>query len=89
MTMIGQKLKLFVDDLDASVAFYCDALGFEEVAHREVPLGDTVLSHTIVRSGSVILSLGLRDRLPTGHHLLRSSGDQGLGIEICLYVPDE
>ena len=87
--MLGQKLKLFVGDLDAPMAFYRDALGFEEVAHREVQLGTKMLSHTIVKSGPVILSLGLRDRLPTGHHLLRGEGEQGLGVEICLYVPDE
>jgi lactoylglutathione lyase len=87
--MIGHKLKLFVEDLDASVAFYRDALGFEEIAHREIQLGDKMLSHTIMKSGPVLLSLGLRDRLPSGHHLNRSEGEQDLGVEICLYLPDE
>lgn len=87
--MLGQKLKLFVNDLDVSVAFYCAALGFEEVVHREVELGDKILSHTIVKSGPVVLSLGLRDRLPSGHHLLRAVGEQGLGVEVCLYAPDD
>jgi lactoylglutathione lyase len=87
--MLGQKVKLFVADLNASVAFYRDALGFEEVAHREVQLSGKMLSHTILKHGPVILSLGLRDRLPDGHHLLRSDGEQGLGVELCFYVPDE
>jgi lactoylglutathione lyase len=76
------RMELFVDDLDASVAFYVDVLGFR--VERRDP------GYVSIRRGSVVLGLGPVAKLP-GHgqgpgftrQRLRAA-DKGAGVEIVL-----
>jgi GNAT superfamily N-acetyltransferase/catechol 2,3-dioxygenase-like lactoylglutathione lyase family enzyme len=82
------RMELFVEDLDVSVAFYHDVLGFR-VERRTA---DYV---SLVR-GLVVLGLGPIAKLPEtgdgpGFTRRRLAGDKGAGVEIVLEVdgPDE
>lgn len=90
MTLIGQKIELFVSDLDASVDFYRRVLGFEVGAQRQVVLDGNELRHVPVWSGPTMIGLGLLARLAKSHHLRRAGLDaeRGIGVEFCLYVDD-
>jgi lactoylglutathione lyase len=69
------RLELFVDDLDASVAFYTGVLGFA-VSRRSA-------DYVSLRRGLVTLGLGPIAKLgPTGHHVAA----KGTGVEIVLEV---
>jgi len=79
------RLELFVEDLDASVAFYERALGFR-VARREP-------EYVSVRRGDAELGLAPISRLPArgagpGFSQERLAGDRGAGVEIVLEVED-
>jgi lactoylglutathione lyase len=90
MTIIGQKIELFVDDLDASVDFYHRVLGFEVGPERQTILEGSRLRHVPVWNGATMIGLGLIDRLTEDHHLRRSglNASRGIGVELCLYVED-
>jgi catechol 2,3-dioxygenase-like lactoylglutathione lyase family enzyme len=67
------RLELFVDDLDASVAFYTGVLGFA-VSRRSA-------DYVSLRRGLVTLGLGPIVKLgPTGHR----AAPKGTGVEIVL-----
>jgi catechol 2,3-dioxygenase-like lactoylglutathione lyase family enzyme len=75
------RMELFVDDLDASVAFYVDVLGFR--VERRDP------GYVSIRRGSVVLGLGPVAKLPehgagAGFSRQRLAADKGAGVEIVL-----
>ncbi len=77
------RMELFVDDLDVSVAFYRDVLGF----HVLRGAGDYVS----LRHGAVVLGLGPVAKLPEqadgpGFTRQRLRIDKGAGVEIVLEV---
>ncbi|MET7422692.1 VOC family protein [Dactylosporangium sp. NPDC005555] len=77
------RMELFVDDMDVSVAFYRDVLGFR-VERRA---GD----YASLRRGGVVLGLGPVAKLPErgdgpGFTRQRLAGDKGAGVEIVLEV---
>jgi lactoylglutathione lyase len=78
------RMELFVDDLDVSVGFYVDVLGFT-VARR----ADDYVS---LRLGEVVLGLGPVAKLPEGDGpgftQRRLAVDKGAGVEIVLEVDD-
>lgn len=76
------RLELFVDDLEASLAFYTGALGFEE-EHRSP-------GYAAIGNGSVRLGLGLASGLPAGHYFTPDAlaRERGTGVEIVLEVDD-
>ena len=78
-------MELFVDDVDASVTFYTEVLGFD-VTRR----GDDYVS---LRRGAVVLGLGPVAKLPEtgdgrGFTRTRLAGDKGAGVEIVLELDD-
>jgi lactoylglutathione lyase len=90
MTLVGQKIELFVSNLEESADFYRRVLGFEVGATREVTHEGSLLRHTPVWNGPTMIGLGLLSLLSPAHHLRRNGLDaaRGIGIEICLYVDD-
>jgi catechol 2,3-dioxygenase-like lactoylglutathione lyase family enzyme len=79
------RLELFVENLDASVAFYERALGFR-VARRE-------LEYASLRRGDAELGLAPITKLPPrgagpGFSQERLRRDRGVGVEIVLEVED-
>jgi catechol 2,3-dioxygenase-like lactoylglutathione lyase family enzyme len=79
------RLELFVEDLDASVAFYERALGFR-VARREP-------AYASLRRGDAELGLAPIATLPArgagpGFSQERLARDRGAGVEIVLEVED-
>lgn len=90
MEMTGQKIELFVRDLEKSARFYEQALGFRREAKRQVGAGGRTLEHLPLRHGDIIVALGLLDRLPMSHPILPRSQDErvGMGVEFCFYVAE-
>jgi lactoylglutathione lyase len=79
------RLELFVSDLQASVAFYTEVLGFQVM--RADP------DYVSVRTGAVVLGLGPVAKLPEtgvgpGFTRQRLRADRGAGVEIVLEVDD-
>ncbi len=77
------RLELFVRDMEASIAFYCDILGFEVQRHE--------VDYASLRCGTVILGLGPAAKLPVSagyftQHKLQTG--PGVGVEIVLEVDD-
>jgi catechol 2,3-dioxygenase-like lactoylglutathione lyase family enzyme len=75
------RMELFVDDLDASVAFYVDVLGFR--VERRDP------GYVSIRRGGVVLGLGPVAKLPehgegAGFTRQRLAAGKGAGVEIVL-----
>jgi catechol 2,3-dioxygenase-like lactoylglutathione lyase family enzyme len=82
-TGMGLRLELFVRDMDASIAFYRDVLGFELL--RREP------GYASIRSGGVTFGLGPIAKLPVDDGYFtqaRLAGDRGAGVEIVLEVDD-
>lgn len=76
------RLELFVRDLDRSVAFYTEVLGFG-VGQSE-PGGYTALSFGAARIGLNALA-----GMPADHPVQAGDGERlGRGVEIVLVVPD-
>jgi lactoylglutathione lyase len=78
-------MELFVDDLDASVAFYGDALGFRVERRDE--------GYVSMRRGTVVLGLGPVAKLPErgagpGFTRQRLAAGKGAGVEIVLELDD-
>jgi catechol 2,3-dioxygenase-like lactoylglutathione lyase family enzyme len=78
-------MELFVDDLDASVAFYRGVLGFRVERRDE--------GYVSMRRGTVVLGLGPVAKLPergTGPGVTRQrlAADKGAGVEIVLELDD-
>ena len=68
------RMELFVQDMDASIAFYTTMLGFELTRRSE--------DYASLRRGTVIIGLGPIEKL-------RSSGPAvGVGVEIVLELDD-
>ena len=80
--MTGLRLELFVADVDASVAFYRDVLGF--AVEREEP------GYVAMRLGDVRFAICQESDLPPGHHFgPEALGRQkGVGIEVVIEVDD-
>ena len=78
------RMELFVDDLDASVAFYAGALGFRVLRRAE--------DYVSLRHGAVVLGLGPVAKLPEsdgpGFSRRRLAVDKGAGVEIVLEVDE-
>lgn len=75
------RMELFVDDVDVSVSFYCDVLGFRVDRRAE--------DYVSLRRGVVVLGLGPVAKLPEqaegqGFTRQRLDGDKGAGVEIVL-----
>lgn len=90
MNLIGQKIELFVSDLEVSVDFYGRVLGFEVGTQRQVGPEGNELRHVPVWRGPTMIGLGLLSRLVKSHHLRRGGIDaeRGIGVEMCFYVDD-
>jgi lactoylglutathione lyase len=79
------RMELFVDDLDVSVAFYRDVLGFRLERRTD--------DYASVRRGLVVLGLGPVGKLPEtgdgpGFTRQRLARGKGAGVEIVLEVDD-
>jgi lactoylglutathione lyase len=79
------RIELFVDDLDVSIAFYTEVLGFEVVTRAD--------DYVSVRRGDVVLGLGPVAKLPErgdgpGFTRHRLSVDKGAGVEIVFELDD-
>src|SRR5215210_5819476 len=80
----GLRLELFVEDMEASIAFYTRMLAFELARHEP---GD----YASLRLGGVVLGIGLVAKLPEeGGYFGRdiSAYRRGLGVEIVIEVDD-
>jgi lactoylglutathione lyase len=81
------RLELFVEELDAAIAFYSDLLSFT-VARRTG-------TYAVLVRGQVVLGLGLTSQLSEydgtgpGPAWLPFHGTKGAGVEIVLEVGDE
>ena len=81
---MGLRLELFVEDMEASIAFYTRVLAFEVARHE----ADDYAS---LRRGDVLLGIGPVAKLPEeGGYFGRgiSAHRRGLGVEIVLEVSD-
>ena len=83
------RIELFVDDLDASVAFYGRVLGFH-IERRDI---DRDADYVSMRRGTVVLGLGPVAKLPErgtgpGFTRQRLAADKGAGVEIVLELDD-
>lgn len=77
------RLELFVHDVDVSILFYCDILGFQVQRHDA--------DYTSLRNGTVVLGLGPAAKLPIseGHFTqYKLESEPGVGVEIVLEVDD-
>ncbi len=76
------RLELFVSDMQTSIDFYTNVLGFEQLDDDE--------SYVPVRSGAVTIGLGPSAGLHPLHHFLPevTKSRRGLGVEIVLEVDD-
>ena len=80
----GLRLELFVEDVEASIAFYTRVLAFEVARHGP---GD----YASLRLGGILLGIGPVAKLPEeGGYFGRdiSAHRRGLGVEIVLEVDD-
>jgi lactoylglutathione lyase len=80
----GLRLELFVDDMEATIAFYTRVLAFELARHEP---GD----YASLRLGGVVLGIGPVAKLPEeGGYFGRdiATHRRGLGVEIVLEVDD-
>jgi lactoylglutathione lyase len=80
----GLRLELFVDDMEASIAFYTRVLAFDVVRHEP---GD----YASLRLGDVFLGIGPMAKLPEeGGYFRRDIATlrRGLGVEIVIEVED-
>jgi len=76
------RLELFVSDMQKSIDFYTNVLGFEQMKGEP--------DYVPVRSGSVLIALGPAAGLPKKHHFNPEvqNSRRGLGVEIVLEVDD-
>jgi catechol 2,3-dioxygenase-like lactoylglutathione lyase family enzyme len=76
------RLELFVTDMQKSIDFYTNVLGFERLKGEP--------TYVPVRSGSVVIGLGPVAGLPKQHHFNPEvqTSRRGLGAEIVLEVED-
>jgi lactoylglutathione lyase len=79
------RMELFVDDLDAAIAFWHDVLGFAVVRRDE--------GYASLERGTVVLGLGPVAKLPPagagpGFTQERLARDKGAGVEIVLEADD-
>jgi lactoylglutathione lyase len=79
------RLELFVADMDASIRFYTEVLGYRVVRRED--------GYASLRRGAASLGLGPVSGLPEegegpGFTQARLAGDRGAGVEIVLEVPD-
>ncbi|SRR5581483_847969 len=78
------RLELFVQDMEQTIAFYVQILGFEVLRREE--------DYASLRNGTCIFGLGPIAKLPAerGGYFTRSrlSAARGLGVEIVLEVDD-
>jgi len=77
------RMELFVDDLDASVAFWAEVLGFALERRDD--------GYASLRRGDVVLGLGPIAKLPAagsgaGFTRAKLAGERGAGVEIVLEV---
>jgi catechol 2,3-dioxygenase-like lactoylglutathione lyase family enzyme len=85
MAVMRLRAELFVDDLDASIRFYTEVLGFEVVRRND--------GYASVQRGLVVFGLGPVDKLPEsgtgpGFTRQRLARDKGAGVEIVLELDD-
>jgi lactoylglutathione lyase len=76
------RLELFVTDMQKSIDFYTNVLGFERMKGEP--------DYVPVRSGQVLIALGPAAGLPKKHHFNPEvqNSRRGLGVEIVLEVDD-
>jgi len=90
MSVLAQKIEIFVLDVERSTNFCVGALGFERAPTRSTVLAGQELIHVPLRNGPVLLGIGLISRLPLDHYHRRGGSNPlvGTGVELCLYVDD-
>jgi predicted enzyme related to lactoylglutathione lyase len=76
------RIELFVDDVERSVAFYEDVLGFMKQG------GDA--AYATLRRGDALIGIGTAAHLPPAHYFDRASFEsrRGIGVEIVIEVDD-
>jgi lactoylglutathione lyase len=79
------RMELFVDDLDAAIAFWRDVLGFAVIRRDE--------GYASLERGTVVLGLGPVAKLPPagpgpGFTQQRLASGKGAGVEIVLEADD-
>ena len=83
MPFVRARFELFVSDVERSVTFYQDVLGFTAVRRAG--------GYIVLQEGGVLIGLESADALPVDHYIRRQShfGEpRGLGVEIVLECED-
>lgn len=76
------QLEFFVDDIERSLAFYTEVLGFQIRAQGED-------GYIALARGDATISLNKRSSLPIDHPVQARPGEPlGRGVEVVLYVED-
>jgi lactoylglutathione lyase len=83
MDCVRARFELFVVDVDTTIKFYEDVLGFSATRHES--------GYVALNNGNVEIGLGLLVGLPENHHFRTrwpSGSLPGLGVEIVLEVDE-
>lgn len=77
------RLELFTSNIEKTVRFYQDVLGFK-------PLNSASSTYQPIQNGRVVLGIGLFESLGNGHYFNSYQNDNkfGHGVEIVLEVDD-
>jgi catechol 2,3-dioxygenase-like lactoylglutathione lyase family enzyme len=77
----GLRIEIFVRNVEQSVRFYTDVLGFTGESGNS--------KYRPVRKGAAVIGIGPIDGLPPRHPLRANEGERvGLGVEIVVEVAD-
>lgn len=83
MDCVRARFELFVVDVDTTIKFYEDVLGFSTTRHES--------GYVALTNGDIKIGLGLMVGLPDNHHFRThwpAGSLPGLGVEIVLEVND-
>jgi lactoylglutathione lyase len=75
------RVELFTNDIERTVEFYEQVLGFEREADSP--------GYVAVRRGDIVIGIGLSANLPDAHPIKPREGERlGLGVELVVEVDD-
>jgi catechol 2,3-dioxygenase-like lactoylglutathione lyase family enzyme len=83
MDCVRARFELFVVDIDTTIKFYEDVLGFSTTRHES--------GYAALNNGNVAIGIGLLVGLPENHHFRTrwpSGSSPGLGVELVLEVDE-